>query len=144
ENIQGTLKILDEAYTKQAMFLAATPSILPVKGLYGNGFGWRKDPFTGLRDFHEGLDITAAPGTKVVAPSDGIVTMAGPSDTGFGNFVCISHGYGVVTHYGHLQGFAVRPGQRVHRGDVIGFAGSTGRSTGPHLHYEVVVHQRNV
>lgn len=141
--LQQSLEAMQPAYQKQAAFLASTPSILPVRGLYGNGYGWRKDPFTGERDFHQGLDIAAAPGTKVVAPADGIVTMAGPTG-GYGNFLVISHGYGMVTHYGHLMKFTVRPGQRVHRGDVIGAVGSTGRSTGPHLHYEVVVHQRAV
>ncbi|PYQ12562.1 MAG: hypothetical protein DMH00_05640 [Acidobacteria bacterium] len=143
ENLQDSLKLLDAAYAKQAAYLASTPSILPVRGLYGNGYGWRKDPFTGEPDFHQGLDIAAAPGTKVLAPADGIVTLAGPSG-GYGNFIVLSHGYGMVTHYGHLQAFTVRPGQRVRRGDVIGYVGSTGRSTGPHLHYEVVVHQRAV
>jgi murein DD-endopeptidase MepM/ murein hydrolase activator NlpD len=143
DGLQDTLRVLDAAYQKQAAFLASTPSILPVRGLYGNGYGWRKDPFTGERDFHQGLDIAAAPGTKVLAPADGIVTMAGPTG-GYGNFLVISHGYGMVTHYGHLQRFNVRPGDRVHRGDVIAFVGSTGRSTGPHLHYEIVVHQHTV
>ena len=143
QELQQSLEAMQPAFQKQVAFLASTPSILPVRGLYGNGYGWRKDPFTGERDFHQGLDIAAAPGTKVVAPADGIVTMAGPTG-GYGNFLVISHGYGMVTHYGHLQRFMVRPGQRVHRGDVIGMVGSTGRSTGPHLHYEVVVHQRTV
>ena len=143
ENLQDSLQLLDAAYEKQAAYLASTPSIIPVRGLYGNGYGWRKDPFTGERDFHQGLDIAAAPGAKVVAPADGIVTMAGPTG-GYGNFLVISHGYGVVTHYGHLMDFVVHPGQRVHRGDLIAHVGTTGRSTGPHLHYEVVVHQRAV
>ncbi len=143
ENLQDSLQLLDAAYEKQAAYLASTPSIIPVRGLYGNGYGWRKDPFTGERDFHQGLDITAAPGTRVVAPADGIVTTAGAIG-GYGNFIVISHGYGVVTHYGHLMNYTVRAGQRVHRGDMIGHVGSTGRSTGPHLHYEVVVHQRTV
>ena len=143
QELQQSLEAMQPAFQKQVAFLASTPSILPVRGLYGNGYGWRRDPFTGERDFHQGLDIAAAPGTKVVAPADGIVTMAGPTG-GYGNFLVISHGYGMVTHYGHLQKFMVRPGQRVHRGEVIGMVGSTGRSTGPHLHYEVVVHQRAV
>lgn len=141
--LQDSLKLLDVAYAKQGLLLSSTPSIMPVKGLYGNGFGWRKDPFTGMRDFHQGLDIVAPPGTRVVSPADGVVTQGGISG-GFGNSIFISHGYGLVTRYGHLQKLAVRPGQQVHRGDVLGFVGSTGRSTGPHLHYEVLVHQRNV
>ncbi len=141
--LQDSLKVLDVAYAKQALLLSSTPSIMPVKGLYGNGFGWRKDPFTGMRDFHQGLDIVAPPGSKVMAPADGVVTQVGLSG-GFGRSIVIAHGYGLLSRYGHLEGFNVKPGQKVRRGDIIGFVGSTGRSTGPHLHYEVVVHQRNV
>jgi murein DD-endopeptidase MepM/ murein hydrolase activator NlpD len=141
--LQDSFKVLDVAYAKQALVLSSTPSIMPVKGLYGNGFGWRRDPFTGVRDFHQGLDIVAPPGSRVVAPADGVVTQAGVSG-GFGNSIFISHGYGLVSRFGHLQSFSVKPGQKVHRGDVIGTVGSTGRSTGPHLHYEVLLHQRNV
>jgi murein DD-endopeptidase MepM/ murein hydrolase activator NlpD len=96
-----------------------------------------------MRDFHQGLDLVAPHGTKIVAPADGIVTRVGPAG-GFGQSVFIAHGYGIVTRYGHMSGFNVRTGQRVKRGEVIGFVGSTGRSTGPHLHYELLVHQRNV
>ncbi len=141
--LQDSFKVLDLAYAKQAMILSSTPSIMPVKGLYGNGFGWRKDPFTGMRDFHQGVDIVASPGSRVVAPADGVVMQVGPNG-GLGNSILISHGYGLMTRYGHLQAFNVKAGQKVRRGDVIGFVGSTGRSTGPHLHYEVVLHQRNV
>jgi murein DD-endopeptidase MepM/ murein hydrolase activator NlpD len=141
--LQDSFKVLDVAYAKQALILSSTPSIMPVKGLYGNGFGWRRDPFTGMRDFHQGLDIVAPPGSRVLAPADGVVTQVGPSG-GFGNCVFISHGYGLVTRFGHLQSFSVKPGQKVRRGDPIGTVGSTGRSTGPHLHYEVLLHQRNV
>jgi len=79
----------------------------------------------------------------VVAPADGIVTRVGPSG-GFGNSIFVSHGYGIITRYGHLSAYNVKVGQRVKRGDVIGMVGTTGRSTGPHLHYELLVHQRNV
>ena len=141
--LQDSFKVLDVVYARQAMILSSTPSIMPVKGLYGNGYGWRKDPFTGMRDFHQGLDIAAPPGSRVVAPADGVVTQIGPVG-GLGNSICISHGYGLVTRYGHLQSFGVKPGQKVRRGDTIGTVGTTGRSTGPHLHYEVLLHQRNV
>ncbi|HMC81902.1 MAG TPA: M23 family metallopeptidase [Candidatus Polarisedimenticolia bacterium] len=141
--LQDSFKILDVAFAKQALLLSSTPSIMPVKGLFGNGYGWRKAPFTGMRDFHQGLDIVAPPGTRVLAPADGIVTQVGPSG-GFGNSIVLAHGYGIITRYAHLGSFNVRTGQRVHRNDVLGFVGSTGRSTGPHLHYEVLVHQRNV
>jgi murein DD-endopeptidase MepM/ murein hydrolase activator NlpD len=141
--LQDSFRVLDTAFQKQALLLSSTPSIYPVRGLLGNGFGWRKDPFTGMRDFHQGLDIVAPQGTRVVAPADGIVTRVGPSG-GFGLSVFISHGYGIVTRYGHLSGTSVKVGQRVRRGDVIATTGTTGRSTGPHLHYEVLVHQKTV
>ncbi len=141
--LQDTFRVLDVAFQKQALLLSSTPSIYPVHGLLGNGYGWRRDPFTGMRDFHQGLDLVAPLGTKVVAPADGIVTRTGPSG-GFGNSVFISHGYGIITRFGHLATFNVKVGQRVKRGDVIATVGSTGRSTGPHLHYELLVHQRNV
>ena len=141
--LQDSFRILDMAFQKQAMLLSSTPSIFPVRGLMGNGYGWRRDPFTGMRDFHQGLDIVAPMATKVVSPADGIVTRAGRMG-GFGTSIFVSHGYGIVTRYGHLKTANVKVGQRVKRGDVIGQVGSSGRSTGPHLHYEVIVHQRNV
>ena len=141
--LQDSFRILDMAFQKQALLLSSTPSIFPVRGLMGNGYGWRHDPFTGMRDFHQGLDIVAPLGTKVIAPADGIVTRVGQSG-GFGNCVFISHGYGIMTRYGHLSGYSVKVGQRIKRGEPLGLVGTTGRSTGPHLHYEVLVHQRNV
>lgn len=118
--------------------LAATPSIAPVIGVLTDGFGRRKDPFTGRLAYHRGVDISARRGTPVIAPADGVVTFTG-RQRGFGREIRISHGFGVVTVYGHLSKIQVAPGDRVHRGDVIGRVGSTGRSTGPHLHYEVHV-----
>jgi murein DD-endopeptidase MepM/ murein hydrolase activator NlpD len=141
--LQDSFRVLDTAFQKQALLLSSTPSIYPVRGLLGNGFGWRRDPFTGMRDFHQGLDIVAPQGTRVVAPADGIVTRVGPAG-GFGLSLFISHGFGVVTRYGHLSSTTVKVGQRVRRGDPIAMTGSTGRSTGPHLHYEVLVHQKAV
>jgi murein DD-endopeptidase MepM/ murein hydrolase activator NlpD len=141
--LEDSFRVLDTAFQKQALLLSSTPSIYPVRGLLGNGFGWRRDPFTGMRDFHQGLDIVAPIGTKVVAPADGIVTRVGQAG-GFGLSVFVSHGYGVVTRYGHLSSATVKVGQRVRRGDPIATTGSTGRSTGPHLHYEVLVHQKTV
>ncbi len=141
--LEDSFRVLDTAFQKQALLLSSTPSIYPVRGLLGNGFGWRRDPFTGMRDFHQGLDIVAPVGTKVVAPADGIVTRVGPAG-GFGLSVFVSHGYGVVTRFGHLSSATVKVGQRVRRGDPIATTGSTGRSTGPHLHYEVLVHQKTV
>jgi murein DD-endopeptidase MepM/ murein hydrolase activator NlpD len=132
---------LEAYFVEQRAQLASTPSIWPVRGYLSERFGNRIDPFTGLRDFHPGIDISVPRGTKVVAPADGVVALCGPK-RGYGNIIIIDHGYGTVTRYGHLDGFNVRPGQRVKRGDVIGFSGNTGRSTAPHLHYEVWVNDQ--
>jgi murein DD-endopeptidase MepM/ murein hydrolase activator NlpD len=129
---------LESFFLDQKQLLASTPSIWPVRGYLSAGFGNRQDPFTGSRDFHPGLDISTPRGTKIVAPADGVVVFCGTKN-GYGNALVVDHGYGVVTRYGHLSGFNVKPGTRVRRGEVIGFVGSTGRSTGPHLHYEVWV-----
>jgi murein DD-endopeptidase MepM/ murein hydrolase activator NlpD len=131
-----------EAYFKdQRAVLASTPSVWPLRGYLSERFGNRIDPFTGLRDFHPGIDISVPRGSKVSAPADGVVVFCGTKN-GYGNIIVVDHGYGTVTRYGHLDGFNVRPGQRVKRGDVIGFSGNTGRSTAPHLHYEVWVHDQ--
>ena len=132
---------LQTFFQDQRQVLASTPSIWPVRGYLSAGFGNRKDPFTGMPDFHPGIDISTPRGTKVVAPADGVVIFTGKKG-GYGNAIVIDHGYGIVTRYAHLDGFNVHPGQRVRRGDVIGFVGSTGRSTAPHLHYEVWVNDQ--
>jgi murein DD-endopeptidase MepM/ murein hydrolase activator NlpD len=119
----------------------ATPSIWPVAGWLTSSFGSRRDPFTGGADFHPGLDISANHGDAVQAPAAGIVSSAGSSGN-YGNLVVIDHGYGIVTKYGHLSRFNVMNGQQVSRGEVIGYVGSTGRSTSPHLHYEVWVNDK--
>jgi murein DD-endopeptidase MepM/ murein hydrolase activator NlpD len=129
---------LEEFYQDQSVLLASTPSVWPVRGYLSAGFGNRLDPFTGQRDFHTGLDISAPVGTKVQAPADGVVVSVGQKGA-YGNSIIVDHGFGVVTRYGHLSGFNVKAGQRVKRGEVIGFVGDTGRSTAPHLHYEVWV-----
>jgi murein DD-endopeptidase MepM/ murein hydrolase activator NlpD len=129
---------LEEFYRDQTLVLASTPSIWPVRGYLSAGFGNRKDPFTGQRDFHAGIDISTPIGTRIFAPADGVVLSAAVQGA-YGNSIMMDHGFGVVTRYGHLDAYAVRPGQRVRRGDLIGFVGNTGRSTGPHLHYEVWV-----
>jgi murein DD-endopeptidase MepM/ murein hydrolase activator NlpD len=131
-------KELETFYRDQKMLLASTPSVWPVRGYLSASFGNRADPFTGMRDFHPGIDISTPIGTHVLAPADGIVISAG-SKGGYGNAIQIDHGYDIVTRYAHLDRFAVKPGQRVRRGDVIGYVGNTGRSTAPHLHYEVWV-----
>lgn len=119
------------------------PALLPVRGLMGSGFGWRRDPFTGLRQFHRGIDVSAPTGSPIIAPADGLVTSA-ERHSGFGNLLTMTHGDGVTTLYGHLSGFKVQPGQKVRRGDVIALVGSTGRATSPHLHYEVHVNGKEV
>jgi murein DD-endopeptidase MepM/ murein hydrolase activator NlpD len=129
---------LEAHFKEQTEVLASTPSIWPLRGYLSAGFGKRLDPFTGRSDFHSGLDISVPRGTRVVAPADGVIVFVG-AKAGYGKALVIDHGFGVVTRYGHLDGFEVRPGQRVKRGDVIGYSGNTGRSTAPHLHYEVWV-----
>ncbi len=120
-----------------------TPSIWPVRGAVTAGFGQRMDPFTGEGEFHAGIDIAAPPGTKVIAAADGILFHAGP-DAAYGNEILIDHGYGITTKYGHLSKTYVVIGQEVKRGQVIGAVGMTGRTTGPHLHYEVRIHDAPV
>jgi murein DD-endopeptidase MepM/ murein hydrolase activator NlpD len=127
---------LEEFFRDQRVQLASTPSIWPARGYLSATFGNRIDPFTGQWDFHSGIDVSTPIGTKVIVPADGVVVSAGVKGA-YGNAITVNHGYGVLTQYGHLDRFNVRPGQRVRRGDVIGFVGNTGRSTGPHLHYEV-------
>jgi murein DD-endopeptidase MepM/ murein hydrolase activator NlpD len=129
---------LEEFYRDQKLLLASTPSVWPVRGYLSASFGNRIDPFTGQKDFHSGIDISTPVGTKVQAPADGVVIFSGAKGA-YGNAVVIDHGYGILTRYAHLDGFNVRPGQRIRRNDVIGFVGNTGRSTAPHLHYEVWV-----
>jgi murein DD-endopeptidase MepM/ murein hydrolase activator NlpD len=129
---------LTEFYKDQTTMLASTPSIWPVRGYLSAGFGNRADPFTGQRDFHSGIDVSTPIGTRVQAPAEGVVVSCGDKGA-YGLTVIVDHGFGVVTRYGHLSGFNVKPGQRIRRGEVIGFVGNTGRSTGPHLHYEVWV-----
>lgn len=118
--------------------LAATPSIWPVDGFVTSNFGYRISPFTGARRFHKGIDIAAPRGTAVVAPADGRVTFA-DTDGAYGLSLEIDHGSGITTRYAHLHKFHAKVGDVVTRGTLIGEVGSTGRSTGPHLHYEVLI-----
>jgi murein DD-endopeptidase MepM/ murein hydrolase activator NlpD len=118
--------------------LLATPSIWPVKGYLTSGFGYRTNPFTGVGSMHQGIDISNRIGTPVQAPARGKITFAGP-DGAYGISVIIDHGNGTVTRYSHLEQTPVKVGQHVQRGEVIASLGNTGRSTGPHLHYEIIV-----
>jgi murein DD-endopeptidase MepM/ murein hydrolase activator NlpD len=118
------------------MRLAAAPTLWPVMGRITSSFGERNDPFNGEGAFHRGVDISSDIGTRIIAPADGIIRFADFMN-GYGRAVIIDHGNGISTLYGHLSGFAVTAGQLVHRGDAVGYVGQSGRSTGPHLHYEV-------
>jgi len=121
--------------------LAAIPAIQPIRNQdmtrMASGYGWRSDPFTKARKMHWGMDFTAPRGTPVYASGDGVVSRADNNASGYGKHVRVEHGYGYMSLYGHLSKYNVKPGQRVERGDLIGFVGSTGRSEAPHLHYEV-------
>ncbi len=121
----------------------AVPALWPVTGRLTSSFGERLDPFNGEGAFHAGLDIATAYGTPVRAPADGVVAKAGPA-SGYGREMIVDHGGGITTIYGHMSGFAVIAGQLVKQGQVIGYVGSAGRSTGPHLHYEVRIHNMPV
>jgi murein DD-endopeptidase MepM/ murein hydrolase activator NlpD len=134
---------LDEVLRAREQILASTPAGLPVGGFFSEGFGWRNDPISGVREFHQGMDIVAPQGAIVRAPADGLITRA-TRMSGYGKMVDLSHGYGYATRYGHLSEILVRSGQRVLRGDPIGRVGSTGHSTGPHLHYEIFKSGRRV
>ncbi len=118
------------------MKLASAPSLWPIEGRIMSAFGERQDPFNGEGAFHRGVDISGGYGQAILAPADGVVEEA-ESHNGYGKTVVINHGYGYSTLFGHMSGFAVTVGQHVQRGDVIGYVGQTGRSTGPHVHYEV-------
>jgi len=114
----------------------SAPNLWPVEGPVTGSFGERIDPFNGEGAFHSGVDIGAVFGQPIIAPADGVVDFADFMG-GYGRAIIVDHGHGITTRYGHLKSFAVFPGQHVHRGDTIGYVGDSGRSTGPHLHYEV-------
>jgi murein DD-endopeptidase MepM/ murein hydrolase activator NlpD len=134
--IASQLDRVDAKLDERLQWISSTPAIAPVHGILTSGFGWRSDPLTHGRGDHQGVDIAAAAGQPVRASADGIVLRAGLLG-GMGKAVYVAHGFGVTTRYGHLSRIDVRPGQRIQRGDVLGLVGSTGRSTGSHLHYEV-------
>ena len=120
----------------QKTVLAHTPAIWPVNGWISSQFGFRKSPFTGKREFHKGLDIANRKGSPVIATADGTITFVGRKGS-LGNAVIIDHGFGTVTRYAHLDKILCKNGDKVQRSDTIGLVGNSGRSTGPHLHYEV-------
>ncbi len=120
----------------QKSLLASTPAIRPTVGWISSGFGYRISPFTGLKEFHRGLDIATRDGTPIIAPADGIVSFTGTKG-GLGKVLMLDHGHGTITRYGHMKKTLVRSGTKVKRGDKIGLVGNTGRSTAPHVHYEI-------
>jgi murein DD-endopeptidase MepM/ murein hydrolase activator NlpD len=135
--LENRLRYVRRDIERRETLAAATPSIWPAHGWLTGTFGGRSDPFTGEPGFHQGLDISTEKGQPVFATADGVVDSA--SYTGdYGNLIVLEHGFGLATRYGHLSSYGVKPGQRVKRGDIIGFVGSTGRSTGAHLHYEIL------
>jgi len=133
-----SLQELDHFFKNQKSFLQSTPSVWPTRGWVTSGFGYRKSPFTGLREKHEGWDIGARSGSAVRATADGMIIVAG-RERGYGKLIEIDHGYGVVTRYGHNSKHLIKVGSKVKRGQIVALVGNTGRSTGPHLHYEVLV-----
>jgi murein DD-endopeptidase MepM/ murein hydrolase activator NlpD len=137
--IEARLDSVRNGVERQRALASATPSIWPVTGWLSSSYGNRRDPFNGGSDFHPGLDISAEYGRPVHATADGDVVSANVEGN-YGNLVVIDHGFGISTRYGHLSRFGVGQGQRVRRGDVIGYVGSTGRSTSPHLHYEILIY----
>src|SRR5262245_59663994 len=137
QGLESRLSNVRRDVENRAALAASTPSIWPAHGWLTGTFGGRSDPFTGEPGFHQGLDISTDKGRPVFATADGQVESA--SYTGdYGNLIVLHHDFGLATRYGHLSAFNVKPGAAVHRGDVLGYVGSTGRSTGAHLHYEIL------
>lgn len=141
--LESRLQLVQPGVERRQALAAATPSIWPARGWMNDGYGSRRDPFNGSSDYHPGLDISADRGDPVVSTANGTVTSAQRSGA-YGNMVVVDHGFGISTRYAHLDSFRVKPGDPVRRGEVVGFAGSTGRSTGDHLHYEVLVYGRHL
>ena len=139
---------IEKLINNQEAKLSSLPAIQPVSNKQLNriasGFGMRIDPVYGTPKMHRGLDFTAPQGTPIYATGDGVIITAGNSGDGYGNHVEINHGYGYVTLYGHMVRVKGRSGQKVKRGEIIGWVGSTGKSTGPHCHYEVSINGANV
>ncbi len=134
--MENALQFVENVIDKQKVRLASTPSIWPTRGYLTNSFGSRIHPLTGKRSFHYGQDIATQSGNKIIAPANGVILVAEYREY-YGKMIIIDHNFGYTTRYGHLSAFNVKEGDRVTRGQVIGFVGNTGRSTAPHLHYEV-------
>jgi len=141
QGLESRLNFVRHDVERRAELANATPSIWPTHGGLTGFFGGRSDPFTGEPAYHQGIDISTEKGQPIFATADAVVESA--SYTGdYGNLVVLKHDFGLATRYGHLSKFNVTPGQDVKRGDIIGYVGSTGRSTGSHLHYEILVNNR--
>jgi murein DD-endopeptidase MepM/ murein hydrolase activator NlpD len=139
--MSSRLDSVRDSVERRHALAAATPSIWPVAGWLSSSYGTRTDPFNDEKSFHPGLDISADYGAPVLATADGTIVSAGASGA-YGNMVVVDHGFGITTKYGHLSRIAVMEDQRIKRGDILGYVGSTGRSTGPHLHYEIWMNGR--
>jgi murein DD-endopeptidase MepM/ murein hydrolase activator NlpD len=137
-SLENRLATVKSQIESQQALGRATPSAWPIVGWLTSLYGNRKDPFTGQPDFHTGLDISATYGTPVRATADGTVESAGYNGN-YGNAVVVDHGFGIATRFGHMSRFAVGPGQKVKRGEVVGYVGATGRATSSHLHYEILL-----
>ena len=136
--VEGRLASLRTTVERQQALARSVPSIWPIAGWLSSTYGRRPDPFDGGTDFHQGLDFAADRGTPVRATADGTVGSAGYSGN-YGNQVLVDHGFGIGTRFGHLSKLSVRAGQTVRRGEIIGYVGATGRATGSHLHYEILL-----
>lgn len=143
-----SLDEIESLAKNKAALIEAIPTIQPIKNKdltrLASGFGYRKDPFTKIRKKHYGMDFTAKRGTPVYATGNGIVKRADNRSSGYGKHIRIDHGFGYMSLYAHLSKYNVRRGQRVKRGDVIGYVGNTGRSVGPHLHYEIIKDNKKI
>jgi murein DD-endopeptidase MepM/ murein hydrolase activator NlpD len=137
QGLESRLNFVRRDVERREQLANATPSIWPTRGGLTGFFGGRSDPFTGEPEYHSGLDISAQKGQSVYATADGVVQSAGYTGD-YGNLIVIKHEFGLSTRYGHLSAYKVKAGDTVKRGDVIGLVGSTGRSTGAHLHYEIL------
>jgi murein DD-endopeptidase MepM/ murein hydrolase activator NlpD len=142
-SLENSLASVKSTIEHQQALANATPSMWPIVGYLSSLFGPRRDPFTGGPDYHAGLDISADRGTPVRATADGTVDQAGYYGN-YGNSILLRHGFGISTRFGHLSAYAVRVGQTVKRGDLIGYVGATGRATSSHLHYEILINDQPI
>ena len=140
-DLEGELRFVERIAETRAGKLLSTPSMWPVRGPIRSTYGRRRDPFSGQAEIHRALDIGALYGTVIRAPANGRVVIA-HRQANYGNLIVMDHGGGITTRFGHLSRFEVAAGSRVQKGDVIGYVGNSGRSTGPHLHYEVRLNDR--